>query len=76
MGYEWVHGDQCLTLFSASNYCRNSGNMGAVMRFRPDSVSFDEYLVAPLKEIRRFTRVFCLVQFDSVGTVLLARGVL
>jgi len=30
-GYEWWHKSSCLTIFSASNYCGEVGNLGAVL---------------------------------------------
>ena len=33
-GYDIMHDDQCYTLFSASNYCGDAGNDGAIMVFR------------------------------------------
>lgn len=30
-GYTWTHENKCLTVFSAPNYCRISGNLGAVV---------------------------------------------
>jgi hypothetical protein len=32
-GYEVLHNGQCVTVFSASNYCGNTGNLGAVVKF-------------------------------------------
>ena len=32
-GYDIMHDDQCYTLFSASNYCGDAGNDGAIMVF-------------------------------------------
>jgi protein phosphatase len=40
-GYEWWHDKKCLTLFSASNYCGDCGNWGAVLvlhRGEPDQL--------------------------------------
>jgi len=31
-GFEWQHGDKCLTVFSAPNYCDSCDNKGAVVR--------------------------------------------
>jgi diadenosine tetraphosphatase ApaH/serine/threonine PP2A family protein phosphatase/Ca2+-binding EF-hand superfamily protein len=33
-GYDIKHDDQCYTLFSASNYCGDAGNEGAIMIFK------------------------------------------
>eukprot|EP00927_Polykrikos_kofoidii_P002951 TRINITY_DN11173_c0_g1_i1.p1 TRINITY_DN11173_c0_g1~~TRINITY_DN11173_c0_g1_i1.p1 ORF type:complete len:965 (-),score=169.71 TRINITY_DN11173_c0_g1_i1:54-2948(-) len=30
-GFEWHHDRRCLTIFSASNYCGDSGNLGSVL---------------------------------------------
>lgn len=30
-GYNWAHDKQCVTIFSAPNYCFRSGNKGAIM---------------------------------------------
>jgi hypothetical protein len=32
-GCEVLHNGQCVTVFSASNYCGNTGNLGAVVKF-------------------------------------------
>jgi hypothetical protein len=33
-GYHWMHDKKCVTVFSAANYCGDSGNAGAVVVFR------------------------------------------
>ena len=30
-GYEWMHGDNLVTVYSAPNYCQTAGNKGAFM---------------------------------------------
>ena len=32
-GYNWMHDKQCLTLFSAANYCYRCGNLAGLMEF-------------------------------------------
>jgi diadenosine tetraphosphatase ApaH/serine/threonine PP2A family protein phosphatase len=47
-GYSWTHGQQCLTLFSAPNYCGMAGNLGAVMIADDNlALSFVTFDVAP-----------------------------
>uniref|UniRef100_A0A6G1SFD1 protein-serine/threonine phosphatase n=1 Tax=Aceria tosichella TaxID=561515 RepID=A0A6G1SFD1_9ACAR len=46
LGYEVAHGGQCITVFSAPNYCDTMGNQGAIVRLeapslRPDFLRFD-----------------------------------
>mmetsp|Transcript_56050 Transcript_56050/g.88810 ORF Transcript_56050/g.88810 Transcript_56050/m.88810 type:complete len:581 (+) Transcript_56050:155-1897(+) len=36
-GFEWLHNDRCLTIFSAANYCDICGNFGAVCNITPHS---------------------------------------
>jgi hypothetical protein len=46
-GYKVLHNDQCVTVFSASNYCGRARNKGAVVRFDDPSsmtTSYEEYL--------------------------------
>jgi serine/threonine-protein phosphatase 5 len=39
-GYALDHDGQCITIFSAPNYCDSVGNMGAVIHITPD-LKFD-----------------------------------
>jgi serine/threonine-protein phosphatase 5 len=46
MGYEVAHNGQCITVFSAPNYCDTMGNQGAIIRLeapslKPDFKRFD-----------------------------------
>lgn len=46
MGYEVAHDGQCITVFSAPNYCDTMGNQGAIIRLeapslKPDFLRFD-----------------------------------
>lgn len=50
-GYTWAHSNQCLTLFSAPNYCGISQNLGAIMFVANDlSLSFFQFDAAPINE--------------------------
>lgn len=45
LGYEVAHDDQCITVFSAPNYCDTMGNYGAIIRLKapelkPDFLKF------------------------------------
>jgi hypothetical protein len=48
-GYKVLHNEQCVTVFSASNYCGRARNKGAVVRFDdPVSMtpSFEQYMAS------------------------------
>lgn len=45
-GFERKHGDKCVTIFSAPNYCLRCGNLGAFLKLPlhgdPEIIQFDE----------------------------------
>lgn len=43
-GFQTQKGDRCITIFSASNYCGDAGNHGAVLNFKV--ATFPEYEIA------------------------------
>eukprot|EP00746_Dinoflagellata_sp_MGD_P135111 gnl/MRDRNA2_/MRDRNA2_69033_c0_seq3.p1 gnl/MRDRNA2_/MRDRNA2_69033_c0~~gnl/MRDRNA2_/MRDRNA2_69033_c0_seq3.p1 ORF type:complete len:421 (+),score=64.80 gnl/MRDRNA2_/MRDRNA2_69033_c0_seq3:715-1977(+) len=43
-GFQKQKGDRCITIFSASNYCGDSGNYGAVLNFKV--ATFPKYEIA------------------------------
>lgn len=51
-GFDTVHGGKCITLFSASNYCGTSGNLGAVLIF-DSNLAFEihEYMAPSLEDV-------------------------
>ena len=52
-GYEVHHDGQCITIFSAPNYCDQMGNKGAFIRFGADlEPNFTQYEAVPHPQIR------------------------
>jgi len=52
-GYQWHHSRQCLTIFSASNYCQQIGNLGAVLILaRGEKDRIDEHWAPPLEQLQ------------------------
>eukprot|EP00640_Fibrocapsa_japonica_P001000 CAMPEP_0113941658 /NCGR_PEP_ID=MMETSP1339-20121228/7534_1 /TAXON_ID=94617 /ORGANISM="Fibrocapsa japonica" /LENGTH=504 /DNA_ID=CAMNT_0000945865 /DNA_START=67 /DNA_END=1581 /DNA_ORIENTATION=+ /assembly_acc=CAM_ASM_000762 len=52
-GYEVVHGGQCITIFSAPNYCDQMGNKGAFITFGPDlKPKFTQFDAVPHPPVR------------------------
>uniref|UniRef100_A0A6T1AN62 Serine/threonine-protein phosphatase n=1 Tax=Alexandrium monilatum TaxID=311494 RepID=A0A6T1AN62_9DINO len=53
-GYEWWHGGKCLTIFSASNYCGDCGNLGGVLVLvRGEADHITEHWALPLQELQQ-----------------------
>jgi len=51
-GFEWWHNKKCLTVFSASNYCGDCGNLGAVLVLaRGEEHQVVEHWALPLEEL-------------------------
>lgn len=47
-GYQWHHDKQCVTIFSAPNYCFRSGNRGAIMELDENiQYTFIQFNFAP-----------------------------
>eukprot|EP01071_Lankesteria_metandrocarpae_P008624 Lankesteria_metandrocarpae@DN5006_c0_g1_i3.p1 len=52
-GFEPLHEGYCVTLFSASNYCGTTGNLGGVIIFEPDmAFEIQEYMAPSLEDIK------------------------
>lgn len=56
-GFEFTHGSQLLTLFSASDYCGDTGNMGAFVVFKSDMKANIEQFMAAGQEEESPTRL-------------------
>lgn len=63
-GFEWLHNEKCLTIFSAANYCDICGNFGAVCNITPHSdaprisrsdLSIQRFEATPHPDEPRFT---------------------
>jgi len=51
-GFEWLHDHQCVTVFSASNYCGTEGNLGGVLILPGNGhIHCHEYFAPPLTQI-------------------------
>eukprot|EP00388_Colpodella_angusta_P007577 GDKJ01021324.1.p1 GENE.GDKJ01021324.1~~GDKJ01021324.1.p1 ORF type:complete len:1008 (+),score=238.86 GDKJ01021324.1:26-3025(+) len=56
-GYEVLHGGKCVTVFSASNYCGSSGNLGGMIMFKADlHFEIQEYWAPTMEEIKELTQ--------------------
>jgi len=53
-GYEVMHGGQCITIFSAPNYCDSIGNKGAFIRLKGNQMApnYVTYEAVPHPDIR------------------------
>ena len=57
-GYQWAHPSQCVTVFSAPNYCYRCGNQAAIMLVDEYmNHSFIQYFASPDKgeKVRHWT---------------------
>lgn len=66
-GFMKHHGGRCITIFSASNYCGNAGNYGAVLVFKADTFpkyAIYEHYAPPLESLGQILGV---ANWESVG---------
>lgn len=68
-----MHGSLCVTLFSASDYCGDTGNLGAFMVFKSDMTpQFEQYMA--VSQMCLFRSVLFLSRLCFAGVCVASLG--
>lgn len=61
-GIEQLFNDKCITVFSASSYCKNMGNSSGILKVLKDDDSIKPVIFAPFKRLKKCDASYYKVQ--------------